>query len=77
MNNLNQALALTLKNKRITLKLSQEALAEHADVHRTYISQLERGLKSPTLDTLNRIALAMNTDLVSLLEEMRKYLNEL
>jgi len=39
--------------------ISQEALAERAGVHRTYISQLERNLKSPTVETLKRLARAL------------------
>lgn len=39
--------------------LSQEALADKAFVHRTYISQLERGLKSPTLAVLIKLASAL------------------
>jgi transcriptional regulator with XRE-family HTH domain len=40
--------------------ISQEELAARAGVHRTYISQLERDLKSPTIDTLRKIALALD-----------------
>lgn len=39
--------------------LSQEELAYRAQVHSTYISQLERGLKSPTLGVINRLARAL------------------
>ncbi|WP_398482390.1 helix-turn-helix domain-containing protein [Tardiphaga sp.] len=41
--------------------LSQEELAERAAIHRTYVSQVERGLKSPTVATLFRLALALET----------------
>ncbi len=40
--------------------LSQEALANSAGLHRTYVSQLERGIKSPTMDVLFKIATALN-----------------
>jgi transcriptional regulator with XRE-family HTH domain len=39
--------------------MSQERFAQEVGVHRTYISQLERGLKSPTLDTVAAIAAAL------------------
>jgi transcriptional regulator with XRE-family HTH domain len=39
--------------------LSQEELAERAGVHRTYISQLERGIKSPTVSILINISRAL------------------
>ena len=41
--------------------LSQEELADHAQIHRTYVSQLERGLKSPTIAVLLQISRALGT----------------
>ena len=40
-------------------RLSQERLAESADLDRTYISLLERGLRQPTLETVFRLAEAL------------------
>ena len=39
--------------------LTQETLAVRADLHRTYLSQLERGVKAPTLTTLFGLSSAM------------------
>lgn len=39
--------------------MTQEALSSAAKVDRSYISQLERNLKSPTVDTLLRLCRAM------------------
>jgi len=39
--------------------MSQEELAEKADIHRTYVSLLERDLKSPTVEVLIRICAAL------------------
>lgn len=36
--------------------LSQEKLAEQAGFHRTYVSQVERGVANITLDNLDRLA---------------------
>lgn len=44
---------------RKQLGISQEELAFRAEVHRTYISQLERGLKSPTLSVILRMSRAL------------------
>lgn len=44
---------------RKRLGVSQEELAFRAEVHRTYISQLERGLKSPTLNVILKLSRAM------------------
>lgn len=41
--------------------MSQEEVAERAGVDRTYVSILERGLKSPTLETLEKICEALGT----------------
>lgn len=38
---------------------SQEDLAFDAGVHRTYVSQIERGLKSPTLWVIVKLAAAL------------------
>lgn len=38
---------------------SQEELADRAEVHSSYISQLERGVKSPTLGVIVRLARAL------------------
>ena len=46
---------------REKLGMSQEEVAERAGVDRTYISILERGLKSPTLDTMEKICAALGT----------------
>lgn len=47
--------------------LSQEQMAELADFHRTYISQLERCVTNISIDGLERLALALDVDIVELL----------
>lgn len=51
-----------LRRARLDADMTQEALAEGADVHPTYISNMERGYSAPTLGTLVRLALALNLD---------------
>lgn len=46
----------SLRHHRERAALSQERLAAAAGLDRTYVSQLERGLKSPTLGTLEKLA---------------------
>ena len=48
--------------------LSQEKLAEYSDLHHTYIGQLERGEKTPSIDTLYKIAKGLNIPLTALLD---------
>lgn len=59
--NVNKALGSTIRELRKSQGLSQEKLAEKAGLHRTYIGALERGEKSPTIDTLTKVVLALNT----------------
>jgi transcriptional regulator with XRE-family HTH domain len=61
-----------LQRARNKAGLSQEQLAEKAGVHRTYISLLERNLRSPTVDVLVRVCRAMHiraSDLLKRIEE--------
>ena len=39
---------------------SQESLAFECDLHRTYISGIERGIRNPTVTILDKIAKALN-----------------
>ena len=48
-----------LKRLRHELGLSQEAFADEAGLHRTYISGLERGVRNPTVTVLEKIAKAL------------------
>ena len=49
-----------IKLERMNKGLSQEKLAEKAGVHRTYISLIERNIKSPTIDIFIRICNGLN-----------------
>ena len=55
-----ERLGNAIRTRRESLDLSQEAFAAECGLHRTYISQLERGLKSPTVRTLALIAEKLN-----------------
>lgn len=54
-----QLLGDAIRAQREELDLSQEQLAFECGLHRTYISQLERGMKSPTVRVLFAIAKAL------------------
>lgn len=57
-----------LKHLRQERGLSQERLTEMADFHRTYVSQLERCVTNISIDGLERLALALNVDVLDLLQ---------
>jgi transcriptional regulator with XRE-family HTH domain len=48
-----------IQQLRQQLKLSQEELGFRSGYHRTYISQIERGIKSPSLKTIFCLAKAL------------------
>lgn len=52
-------LAANLRRIRTDHGLSQEKLAEMAGLHRTYVSQVERGVVSISLDNIERLAQAL------------------
>jgi transcriptional regulator with XRE-family HTH domain len=47
-------------------QLSQAALAEKADISITFLSNIERGVKYPTSDTLSAIANGLNVEVYEL-----------
>ncbi len=65
-----KSFAEVLREIRQEKGLSQEALADKAGLHRTYISQVERGLKSPSLRSLEQIAQALGIPASALLRRM-------
>lgn len=63
----------TLKKLRVAKGLSQEELAFRAKLHRTYVSQLERGEKSPSLKTIDRLARALDLKPSALLLKVERF----
>ena len=64
-------LGARIRTLRQRLEWSQEDLAEATGLHRTYVSQLERGLRNPTLAVLTRLAAALQVDLTELFKEYK------
>lgn len=48
-----------VRRRRLSLDLSQEELARRAGVHRTYLSDIERGARNITITVLTRLAEAL------------------
>ena len=59
-----------VRKLRLARGLSQEKLAELADIHRTYIGDVERGTRNIALLNMLRIAHALGTSLSGLIAEM-------
>ena len=60
--------ALNLRQVRERLGLSQEALADLAGLHRTYVGSVERGERNISIDNIARLASALGLPASSLLE---------
>lgn len=59
--------ARRLRHERSERGMSQEELAGLAGLHRTYVSSVERGERNITIDSMERLALAIGLDVVDLL----------
>lgn len=71
MANINIQFGRVIASKRKEINISQEELAERCGLHRTYIGALERGEKSPTLITVEKIARGLRTSILSLWEALK------
>ncbi len=61
-------LAENIKKARLEKGLSQEALAEVCELHRTYIGSVERGERNISIDNIERIAKALRISMSKLVE---------
>jgi len=66
--NINEIFGKRVKEKRLLLNLSQETLANLADVDRTYIPDVEKGKRNISLVVAEKIANALKTPLKDLIE---------
>jgi transcriptional regulator with XRE-family HTH domain len=55
-----------VRSRRESLHLTQEDLAEKAGIHRTYLSDIERGTRNPSLVNIDRIATSLDLSLPEL-----------
>jgi transcriptional regulator with XRE-family HTH domain len=63
VHDLRPALGARIKELRKRAGISQEELASRAGMHWTYLSDLERGRQTPTLDMVNRLARGLDVTL--------------
>lgn len=61
-----------LRQLREEKGLTQEKMAELAEIDRTYIYRLENGLRSPSLDVIFRLADSMNVSPGAILDKVNK-----
>jgi transcriptional regulator with XRE-family HTH domain len=68
MDDIRQRLARNLRRLRQAQGLSQEVFADVAGIHRTYISDLERGARNPTISVIDKLAQAFGVSVGELLD---------
>ncbi|MDR0806455.1 MAG: helix-turn-helix transcriptional regulator [Enterobacteriaceae bacterium] len=62
-----QNFAHNLRKIRLSQGISQEKLADLCDLHRTYVSSVERGERNVAVDNMERLAVALGVDIRELL----------
>jgi len=67
-----EAFGRVLQQLRKDKGLSQEDLGFESGYHRTYISLLERGKKSPSLKTIFQLAEALHVEPLEIMERLQK-----
>jgi transcriptional regulator with XRE-family HTH domain len=65
-----QILGANLKRLRTAKGWSQEQYAFEAGIHRTYVSDIERGARNPTILILEKLAAPLSVDPAALLQEL-------
>lgn len=63
-------LGMTIKTQRASLGISQKELAQRAGLHRTYISDLERGARNPSIESVEKLAGALQVSVSKLFESV-------
>lgn len=62
-------LGIAIKTERSVLGISQEELAQRADLHRTYVSEVERGVRNPSIASVEKLARALQISVSMLFEQ--------
>lgn len=64
---INEVFGKKVLERRLSLKISQEILANMADIDRTYLPDIEKGKRNVSLRVADKIAKALNVSLKDLL----------
>lgn len=72
--NHNQAFGKALREQRLQAKKTQDTLAFDAGLDRTFISLLELGRRSPTLDSMVALSQALGVQVSTLMIRMEELL---
>ena len=61
-------LGQNLRRLRLARGWSQEAFADEAGIHRTYVSDIERGVRNPTITVVAKLTLSLGVTMGELLD---------
>lgn len=61
-----------LREKRQEAGISQEQLADRAGLHRTYVSLIERGKRTASIEVVRRVASALGVTMAELISATEK-----
>jgi len=67
-----RAFGIVIRRRRHALALSQEALAELADLHPMHVGYIERGQRSPSIDVAEQLAWALELSVATLMAEAER-----
>ena len=73
---MNKEVGDTIRELRKEKHLSQEKLADTIDSHQVYISEIEKGIKQPSLTIINNIAKAFDISLTHFMSRVEKKLEK-
>jgi DNA-binding XRE family transcriptional regulator len=66
---LKSELGEAIRQERAALGISQDELAKRSGLHRTYISDLERGARNPSVGSIQKIAWALHVPVAKLFQQ--------
>lgn len=72
MSSLEQNFGQVIRAARRRRRWSQEQLAQAADLNRSYLGEIERGVVSPSLATMGKLALALGAPIAALVEDCER-----
>ena len=76
MGKIEKKLGAVIRRRRKAMKLSQEEFAEKAQIHRTYVSDIELGKVNAGIGVVEKLASALGRPLSSLLREAEQEYNK-
>ena len=72
LSKIDSTFGIILRKKRLSKKLTQEALSIESSISRAYISELEMGHKNPSLYTIFKLATASKIKPSTMIDEVER-----